>query len=158
MPIIYHQNFISFQNVGNSSVPKYEFTGKLSNGTSAGFMLNTDFELVKFFLNGPIPTSFCLLSSFYCYNFNSTNWKKLWWCAWDLNLQPQDSRRRRNHGAMTAIKYFMVASCQLPNHLGITTLEKGWIWKINCCPASITPERIVKIMLLLIWLMVVPLT
>jgi hypothetical protein len=36
----------AFQNVGNSSTPKWEFKGFLSNGTSAGFMLNTDFELV----------------------------------------------------------------------------------------------------------------
>ena len=24
------------------------------------------------------------------------------WCAWDLNLGPQDGRHRRNHGAMAA--------------------------------------------------------
>ena len=45
---------------------------------------------------------FCLFSFFSSYNFNNTNWKKLWWCAWDLNPGPQAVRRWRNHGAMAA--------------------------------------------------------
>ena len=53
-----------------------------------------------FFKNGPIPTCFCLFSSFSRYNFNITNWKKHRWCALDLALVPQDGRCRRNHGAM----------------------------------------------------------
>ena len=37
-----------FQNKATSSTapPKWQFDGKLSNGTDQGFMLNTDFELV----------------------------------------------------------------------------------------------------------------
>ena len=53
------------------------------------------------FLNWPILASFCLFSFFSHYNFN-TNWKKRRWCAWDLNLGPQDGRRKQNHGAMMA--------------------------------------------------------
>ena len=44
---------------------------------------------------------FCLFLFFSRYNFN-TNWKKRRWCAWDLNLGPQDGRHRQNHGAMAA--------------------------------------------------------
>ena len=43
---------------------------------------------------------FCLFLFFSSYNFNNTNWKKHWWCAWDSNPGPQDSRRRQNHGDM----------------------------------------------------------
>ena len=36
----------SFQNVANkTSPPKWQFNGNLSDGSQAGFMLNTDFEL-----------------------------------------------------------------------------------------------------------------
>ena len=45
---------------------------------------------------------FCLFSFFSSYNFNNTNWKKHWWCAWDSNPGLQDGGRRQNHGAMAA--------------------------------------------------------
>ena len=54
------------------------------------------------FLNGLIPATFCLFSSFSHYNFNITNWKKHRWSAWDLNPGSQDGRRRQNHRAMAA--------------------------------------------------------
>ena len=38
----------------------------------------------------------------YSLSFNNVNRKKLRWCAWDLNLRPQDGRRRQNNGAMAA--------------------------------------------------------
>ena len=62
----------------------------------------------SFFLNGPIPASFCLFSLFSWYNFNNTNW----WCAWDSNPGPQDGRRRQNHGAMaaTTVQCYQMAS------------------------------------------------
>ena len=46
--------------------------------------------------NEQIPASFCLFLSFSRYNFNTINWKKHRWCAWDLNLGLQDGRRRQN--------------------------------------------------------------
>ena len=43
---------------------------------------------------------FCLFSSSSShYNFNSTNWKKHRWCAWDSNPRPQNGRCRQYHGA-----------------------------------------------------------
>jgi hypothetical protein len=33
--------------VANKTSPRYLFKGELEDGTNAGFMLNTDFELVK---------------------------------------------------------------------------------------------------------------
>ena len=58
-----------------------------------------DVDILK---NGPMSASFCLFSLFSHYNFNNTNEKKWRWCAWDLNLGPQDGRRRQHHGAMVA--------------------------------------------------------
>ena len=55
---------------------------------------------LKCFLNGPIPTPFCLFSSVSLYNSNDTKWKKRRWCAWDSNPGPQDGRRRQNHRAV----------------------------------------------------------
>ena len=40
---------------------------------------------VRVLKNGPIPASFCLILSLYHYNFNTANWKKHRWFAWDLN-------------------------------------------------------------------------
>ena len=39
---------IIFQNAATSTTatPKWQFNGQLSNGTGAGFNINTDFELV----------------------------------------------------------------------------------------------------------------
>ena len=37
------------------------------------------------FLMGQSRPLFCLFSFFSSYNFNNTNWKKHWWCAWDSN-------------------------------------------------------------------------
>ena len=58
------------------------------------------FFIFIFFKNGPIPASYCLFLLFSRYNFNK--WKKRRWSAWDSNPEPQDGRRRRNHGAMAA--------------------------------------------------------
>ena len=44
---------------------------------------------------------FRLFSSF-SHHISITNWKKRRWSAWYLNPGLQDSRRRRNHGAMAA--------------------------------------------------------
>ena len=66
--------------------------------TSGLFLTQASFNL---FLNGPIPASFCLFSSFFDYNINNKNWKKHRWCSWDSKPQPQDGRRRQN-GAMVA--------------------------------------------------------
>ena len=34
--------------------------------------------------------------------YNSINWWKHWWCAWDLNPRQQDGRHRQIHWAMAA--------------------------------------------------------
>ena len=100
-----------------------------------------DFNI--FFLNGPIPASFCLFLFFSRYNFN-TNWKKHRWCAWDSNPGPQDGRCRRNHGAITLI-YLMVCSliqfhqkfilwslfCEV--HFQISLNSFNWNAFITCC-------------------------
>ena len=38
-----------------------------------------------FFKKWANPGLFCLISLFFRYNFNNTNWKKCSWCAWDSN-------------------------------------------------------------------------
>ena len=92
--------------------------------------------LLKSFLkNGPIPAPFCLFSSFSHYNFNNTNWKKLLWCAWDLNPQPQDGRHRQNHRAMAAAPYLSLNVFLYParsktrqyEHFSYK-LADDWIW------------------------------
>ena len=66
-------------------------------------------ELLHFFKkSGPIPASFCLFSSFSCYNFN-TNWKKHRWCAWDLNPG------RRMVGADETTELWRPRACTLSN-------------------------------------------
>ena len=64
----------------------------------------------RYLKNGSIPASFRLFSFFSCYNFNA-NWKMHRWCAWDSNQGPQDSRRRRNHGAMAATHIIKCLRC-----------------------------------------------
>ena len=66
------------------------------------------------FLNGPIPVSFCLFSSFSQHNFNNTNWKKCRWCAWDSSPQPQSGRHRQNHGTMAAALIYWFLHTYLP--------------------------------------------
>ena len=47
---------------------------------------------------------------------SNLNWKKCWWCAWDLNLGWQDGRREQIHWAMVAPqRSWMFVSAQLPN-------------------------------------------
>ena len=50
-------------------------------------------------------------------NFNNTNWKKSRWCAWDLNLGPQDGVHRHNHRAMAAAQYFLYLKLILPRFM-----------------------------------------
>ena len=85
--------------------------------TSGLFLTQASFNL---FLNGPIPASFCLFSSFFDYNINNKNWKKHRWCSWDSKPQPQDGRRRKN-GAMVAPKRPSILS-----DLFITLLNEIW--------------------------------
>ena len=44
-------------------------------------------------------------SSFSCYDFNNTNWKKCRYCVRDSNLWPQNGRHRQNHGALAAVPF-----------------------------------------------------
>ena len=62
---IYVKNLIAQQNVDpkNLSAPKWQFNGLLANGNSAGFMLNTDFELFyNLTLNPTTAQTTCLLN------------------------------------------------------------------------------------------------
>ena len=57
---------------------------------------------ISVFLNGPIPASFCLFSSFSKRHKSNINWLKRWWCAWDSNPGWQDGRHTRIHWAIAA--------------------------------------------------------
>ena len=73
------------------------------------FLLNGEvIPSIRFYNMGQTRPLFRLFSSFshsnnkYSFIFNNINWKKHRWCAWDSNLELQDDRCRRNHGAMAA--------------------------------------------------------
>ena len=73
----------------------------ISSIWSSGYWRTLTFAM--FFLNGPIPASFCLFSFFSHSNSNDKyKLKKHRWCAWDSNPGRQDGRRRRIHWAMAA--------------------------------------------------------
>ena len=91
-------------------------------------------KICWFFLkNGPVPASFCLFSFFSCYNFNNTNWKKHWWCAWDSNPGPQDGRCRQSQGAMAATLYLT---------LFLLYLFPSFSSSICICLLSLSPDPI----------------
>ena len=76
---------------------------------------------------------FCLFSSFSSYNFNNTNWKKHWWCAWDSNPGPQDGRCRQSQGAMAATLYLT---------LFLLYLFPSFSSSICICLLSLSPDPI----------------
>ena len=63
----------------------------------------------SFFKYVLIPASFTFIFVLFTSLFNY-KLKKLRWCAWDLHPEPQDGRRRQNHGAMaTALQKQVLA-------------------------------------------------
>ena len=82
---------------------------------------------------------FRLFSFFSSYNFNNTNWKKHWWCAWDSNPGPQYGRRRQNHGSMAATLFCLFALVCTPQLIQLQSYRgngelyfKGHNWLWNC--------------------------
>ena len=74
-----------------------------------GFLSKTILTFFKWANSG----LFLFISAFSHYNFNNTNWKKLRWCALDLNPQLQEGRCRQNHGAMAAAQPLNIEYIQL---------------------------------------------
>ena len=85
-------------------------------------MEQSDFEsFLKMSQSRPLFVRFLL-------QFQSYKLKKYRWCAWDSNLEPQDGRRRRNHGAMVATPE--THFCDVPHfYLSSNFLQQGeWLW------------------------------
>ena len=93
----------------NTVICKFYFLSTPSNSRSLFLFLK------KWAAN---PGLFLFIFVIFHYNFNTTNWKKRRWCAWDSNPGAQYGRHRWNHGAMVAtqINYTLLPTTTMQRH------------------------------------------